>query len=685
MKKILLFASALLLTISTVEAQIKRPQPQPGPLPTVHVQKPQEFTLKNGLKVLVVEDHKLPRVSYMLTIDTAPYVEGDKVGVSSLTSAVVGNGTTKTSKDEFNDEIDFLGANIRFWNTGASASGLSKYNSRLLELMAEGALNPLFSQEEFDKAKQQAIEGLKADEKSITSVASRVTNALLFGKNHPNGEFVTEESLTNVTLADVKENYKSYFVPENAYLVVVGDVKFKDVKKQVKKLFKKWKKASAPVSNYPEAKDVATTQIDFVDMPNAVQSEIALVNTVDLKLTDKDYFAALMANQILGGGGEGRLFLNLREEHGWTYGAYSSLGAGKYTSRFTSKAAVRNVVTDSAVVEFVNELNKIRTQPVSKAELDLAKAKFIGNFVMETQKPGTIASFALRTKTQNLPDTFYENYIKSIQAVTAEDVQRVANKYFKANNQRIVIVGKGADVAHKLDRLGYPVYYYDVFANPVEKPVFKKEVPEGVTSKTVLENYVNALGGEQKLKNVKSLSVISKGSMQGMEITMTQKQTNKGQSFMSLNGMGMELLKQVITPTNGYISQQGQRQDLTGEDLKDAQKSAKLFGELDDVKNADLFELTGIETFDGEDVYVLKKGTTTSYYSLTSGLKVASIQSVEAQGQTFELTSTFGNYKEVNGVSIPHQTSLPLGPGMSVNFEASEVKINEGVTDADFK
>jgi len=124
---------------------------------------------------------------------------------------------------------------------------------------------------------------------------------------------------------------------------------------------------------------------------------------------------------------------------------------------------------------------------------------------------------------------------------------------------------------------------------------------------------------------------------------------------------------------------------LTGEDLKDAQKSAKLFGELDDVKNADLFELTGIETFDGEDVYVLKKGTTTSYYSLTSGLKVASIQSVEAQGQTFELTSTFGNYKEVNGVSIPHQTSLPLGRGMSVNFEASEVKINEGVTDADFK
>ena len=555
MKKILVFASALLLTISA-EAQIKLPQPQPGPLPTLNVQKPQEFTLKNGLKVLVVEDHKLPRVSYMLTIDTPPYVEGNKAGVSSLTSAVVGNGTTKTPKDKFNDEVDFLGANIRFWNTGASASGLSKYNNRLLELMAEGALNPLFSQDEFEKAKQQAIEGLKADEKSVASVAGRVTDALLYGTEHPNGEFVTEQSLNNVTLADVKQNYASYFVPENAYLVVVGDVEYKKVKKQVEKLFKNWKKASAPVSNYPEAKDVAKTQIDFVDMPNAVQSEIALVNTVNLKLTDKDYFAGLIANQILGGGGEGRLFLNLREAHGWTYGAYSSLGSGKYTSKFKSSASVRNVVTDSAVVEFVNEINKIRTQPVTQAELDLAKAKYIGNFVMETQKPGTIAAFALRTKTQNLPADFYENYIKSIQAVTAEDVQRVANKYFKANNQRIVIVGKGADVAHTLDRLGYPVNYYDAYANPVAKPVFKKAVPAGVTSKTVLENYINALGGEKKLNEVKSLSVVSKGSMQGMEITLTKKQTNKGQSLLSLNGMGMEMMKQVITSSMGYATQQ---------------------------------------------------------------------------------------------------------------------------------
>ena len=682
MKKILLFASALLLTISA-EAQIKRPQPQPGPMPTVHVQKPQEFTMKNGLKVMVVEDHKLPRVSYMLTIDTPPYVEGSKAGVSSLTSAVVGNGTTKTSKEKFNDEIDFLGANVRFWNTGASASGLSKYSSRLLELMAEGSLSPLFSQEEFDKAKQQAIEGLKADEKSVSSVASRVTNALLFGKNHPNGEFITEQTLNNVTLADVKQNYTSYFVPENAYLVVVGDVKFKDVKKQVEKLFKDWKKASAPIAKYPEPTDVAKTQIDFVDMPNAVQSEIALVNTVNLKLTDKDYFAALIANQILGGGGEGRLFLNLREAHGWTYGAYSSLGSGKYTSKFTSSASVRNVVTDSAVVEFVNELQKIRTQPVTQAELDLAKAKYIGNFVMETQKPGTIASFALRTKTQSLPADFYENYIKNIQAVTIADVQRVANTYFKKDNQRIVIVGKGADVAGNLDRLGYPVNYYDRYANPVEKPVFKKAAPAGVTSKTVIENHIKAIGGEKKLSEVKSVSTIAKGSMQGMEITMTQKQTAKGQMMASLNGMGMELMKQVITPTMGYMSGQGQKQELKGEELKEAQASAKLFDELEDLKNAATFELTGIETFNGEEAYVLKKDKETVYYSVASGLKIAASETMEAQGQTMEMTTSYKDYKEVKGIKFPHTFTMPMLGG--AEFKISEIKINEGVSDADFK
>lgn len=680
----LLVASVLL--VSTVEAQIKRPQPQAGPMPTVHVQQPKEFKLKNGLQVLIVEDHKLPRVSYTLTVDVPPYVEGDKKGVSSLTSALVGNGTLKTPKDKFNEEIDFLGANISFWSSGAAASGLSKYSDRILELMAEGALYPLFTQEDFKTEQENAIEGLKNADKSVSTIASRVENALLWGKNHPNGEFTTEETLRNITLEDVKQNYKDYFVPEKAYLIIVGDVDYKKVKKSVKKLFKNWKKAPMPQSNFPEPVNVNKTQIDFVDMPNAVQSEIALVNTYNLPMSHPDYFPLLMANQILGGGGEGRLFLNLREEHGWTYGAYSSAGANKYPTKFRAAASVRNTVTDSAVVEFMNEIHKVRTTVPTTEELKLAKAKFIGNFVMETQKPGTIASFALRTRTQNLPSNFYENFIQNINKVTPQDVQRVANKYFLENNLRIVVAGKGADVADALEKLPYQVNYYDRFANQVERPVFTKPIPAGITSKTVIENHIIALGGTQKLKAVKSLAIEAKGTFQGMEITLKTINTSDGRFMMSLNGMGMELMKQVVTPTMGYISAQGQRQELTGDDLKEAQEKTKVtFSELYDLENADTFELTSIETFNGEDVYVLKKEQNTVYYNTQSGLKVASTEAGEIQGQSFELISTYGDYKEIKGVKIPHTISLPLAPGMEVEFKTTSVKIDEGVSDADFK
>lgn len=683
MRKILLIASAFVLTISA-DAQIKREQPKSGPTPQVQVKKPTEFKMSNGLTVMVVEDHKLPRVSYTLTIDTPPYAEGDKVGVSGITSAVVGSGTAKTSKEKFLEEADFMGANIGFWNTGASGSGLSKYADRILEMMAEGALYPLFEQEEFDKVKAQTIEGLKASERSTSAIASRVQSALLFGKNHPRGEFETEETINNITLDDVKKNYKDYFVPENAYLVIIGDVDTDHIKKKVESLFKDWKKASAPKTTYPTPKNVPTTQIDFVDVPNAVQSEIALQNLVDLKMTEKDYFAALMANQILGGGGEGRLFLNLREEHGWTYGAYSSLGSGKYTTRFVATASVRNTVTDSAVVEFMNELTRIRDTKVSKEELDLAKAKYIGNFVMETQKPGTIASFALRTKTQNLPEDFYENYIQSINAVTADDVQRAAKKYFLANNFRIVIAGKASEVLTGLESLDYPINFYDRYATPTEKPEVKT-VDASVTPQTVLENYIKAIGGRENIDKITSLSIVYEGSLQGAPVSMTRKQTNRGHMLVSMIAMGQEMMKQVVTPESAYVMQQGQRFDMEGEDLKEMQESAVLFTELKKVENANQYTLTGIENFNDEDAYVLKQDDTAYYYSVATGLKLGEVTTIEQGGQTMSMAQTVGDYKEIKGVKIPQFMSIPLGPGMNIDLEAKEIKVNEGVTDADFK
>lgn len=680
MKKVIYILAGVLLSLN-MHGQVI-PQPKPGPAPKVNVGKPETFSLKNGLKVLVVENHKLPTVSYTLTLDNAPYAEGSKKGVSDMTSALMGSGTKKMSKDAFNEEVDFLGANIGFGSQSAYGSGLSKYSNRILELMADGALNPVFTQEEFDKQKAQIIEGLKSDEKSASAIAGRVGGVLVYGKDHPAGEYLSEETLNNVTLADVKANYESYFVPGNGYLVVVGDVKVKDVKKQVEKLFGSWKPAKAPNVSYSDPKDVQYTQINFVDVPNAVQSEISVVNVTNLKMTDKDYFATLLANQILGGGGEGRLFLNLREAHGWTYGAYSSVRGNKYVGEFSSSTSVRNTVTDSAVVEIFNELKKIRTDLVSEEDLKNAKAKYVGNFVMNMEKPGTIARYALTTETQGLPADFYENYIKNINAVTAEDIRRAANRFFLTDNARVVIVGKAADVLPGLEKSKIPVFYFDKYGKPTEKPAVSKPIPAGVTAKTVLDNYIKAIGGEKAVSAVKSLSMKASGSVQGMTLEVFKKVTSDNKMAQGLSAMG-QTQKVVFDGTKAFAVSGGQKQDLPAEQAAELKKEAVVFPELNQRKDANI-KLKGIENFNGSDAYALVDGDTTVYYDVKTGLKVAEVSVQKGpDGQEMASTTPFSDYREVKGIKVPYKTAVNIG--MEVELTVSEVKINEGITPADFQ
>ena len=680
MKKSIIILSSLFLTL-IMQAQ-DRTQPKPGPSPVINIKKPESFTLPNGLKVMVVENHKLPRVSFNLSIDNTPYSEGAKKGVADLTSSLIGNGSMKISKDAFNEEIDFLGADLNFYASGASGSSLSKYSGRILELMADGALNPNFTQEEFDKEKDKLIEGLKTQEKSVAAVAGRVQNVLAFGKSHPYGEFLSEETIKNVTLTDVENNYHTNFVPENAYLIIIGDVKFKETKKAVEKLFGTWAKASAPSLTYTDPINVQYSQINFVDMPNAVQSEIALQNTVNLKMNDKDYFATIVANQILGGDFNSYLNMNLREAHGWTYGARSSIGGSKYVSTFRASTQVRNAVTDSAVVEFFKEIKKIRTEKVTEEMLENVKAGYVGKFVMQIEKPQTVAGYALRIKTQGLPEDFYENYIKNINAVTAEEVMAVANKYFLEDNIRVVIVGKGSDVIPGLEKLKIPMFYFDKYGVATEKPVMKKAVPAGVTVKSVLDNYIKAIGGEKAILAVKSLSTIATGEIQGTALEMTSKVTSSNKLIVEMKAMGMTMMKQVVNDKGAYVTQQGQRKDLEGDKLAELKASAMPFDEIKmSIKTG--VTLDGIESFNGADAYVIKDGKSTLYYDVKSGLKIGKAVVQEANGQKMTQITNFGDYKEVKGIKFPFKTSLSFGP-QEIEFKTTEVKINEGVTDADF-
>jgi zinc protease len=683
MKKINTLLIILFVT-GIMQAQDRNIQPKPGKAPVVNLKKPQTFSLPNGLKVMVVENHKLPRVSFNLSLDNMPFAEGNKKGVDDLTSSMLGNGSQKITKDVFNEEVDFLGADINFSSRGASASTLSKYSGRILELMADGALNPNFTQVELDKEKAKLIEGLKTEEKSVPAISGRVVEALAYGKTHPSGEFLTEETIKNVKLADVEVNYHNYFVPENAYLVIIGDVKFEDTKLAVEKLFGGWEKATTPKLSYTDPTNVQYTQINFVDVPNAVQSEITLVNTINLKMSDPDFFPAIIANQIIGGDFNSYLNMNLREKHAWTYGAHSQIGSGKYVNTMKFTSAVRNAVTDSAVVEFVKEIKRIRTEKVSDEDLKNVKAGYIGKFVMQVEKPQTVARYALNIQTQKLPADFYENYIKNVNAVTTDDVLRVSQKYFLLDNTRIVVVGKGSEVISSLEKLKIPMFFFDKNANPIAKPASKKEVPAGVTTKTILDNYIKAIGGEKAVATVKTISMLGSTTIPQAPspLSFTSKADAKGKQLVELAMGPMSLMKQVVNEKSAYIVQQGQRKEITGADLADMQASATPIEEVLLAKNKNIV-LNGIEAINGKDAYAIKNGKTIYFYDLASGLKVSESKTVTQGAQTMTQVTYFGDYKEVKGVKVPFE--IIQNVGFELVIKMSDVKINEGVTDADFQ
>ncbi len=665
-------------------AQIDRSQmPEPGPEPKINLEKPNEFKLKNGITVMVVENNKLPRVSYQLSIDNKPYKEGDKAGVASILSSMLGNGTTNISKDEFNEEVDYLGANINFGSSGGFGSGLVKYADRIVELMADAAINPLLTEEEFEKQKEKLIENLKTGEKSLDEVSSRVSSALSYGKDHVYGEYVTEETVNNVTFQDVLDFYKMRFAPNNAYIVVVGDINTKTAKKQLKKYFGKWDKVDLTELPTPElTENVNSTEINFVDLPNATQSYITVTNNVDLKQSDPDYFSALMANNILGGGGEGYLFKNLREDKGYTYGAYSRLGTSRYgVSRFTATAKVRNAVTDSAVVEFLKEIKRIRTEPVDPQLLKNAKAKYVGNFVMALERPQTIANYALNIKRNNLPEDFYTNYLDNINKVSVEDINRVASKYIMADNARVIVVGKGSETIKNLEKTGIPMKYYDKYATETEKPEYKVELPEGVTVKTVLNDYLKATGVLDNLDNIKSILTQYEATTP-MGAVMSEEKRMDGKTNQSVYVGGNKMMTMVMTKEGATANNQQLPENMT----KDMKLNAGLFMELNLVDSEDA-KLVGTEEVDGKETYVIEvPGEVVSYmmyYDVESGLKVKEVQTTNMQGRSQSQDAILKDYKEFNGIKFPETRSATM-MGQSVEFKLKEIKINEGVTEKDF-
>jgi zinc protease len=467
-KYIMIAAGALLMQCAQAQITIDRSkQPAPGPAPVLTIKDPAKFKLANGITVLVVEDHRLPKVTATYFIDAGPTLEGKKAGVGNLLSGMMTEGTTTMPKATFDDAVAKMGANVAAYSTGAMASALTRYFKESFILMGDALKTPAFTQESFDKLKSQALANLKSEAKSAPAIAARVNAALTYGKTTPLGEFDTEETIGGLTLQDVKDAYAKSVSPSRGYLTFIGDITPAAAKELATQVLGSWKGAPVTPLTIPDVPNPTTTEIDVVNLPSAVQSEIHVINLVDLKMTSPDYFPALLANYILGGGAQSRLFMNLREKHAFTYGAYSNIGAERYQSTFDASGSVRNAKVDSAVTQFLAEIKLIRTVKVSDEDLKNAKALYNGTFALRLEDPARSATFASNILIYNLPADFYKTYLQKINAVTADDVLRVAQKYFNYDDTRIVIVGNTAQMLDGLKKSGLPVKQFDAYANPV--------------------------------------------------------------------------------------------------------------------------------------------------------------------------------------------------------------------------
>ena len=651
---------AFSLTAQTTIDRSTAPSPGPARVPTIASY--ESFELKNGLKVFVVEDHKLPRISMSLILDRDPIVEGEKAGYVAIAGDLLGSGTTTRTKAQLDEEVDFMGARFSTSASSMNVGGLSKYTDDLVEIMSDVLLNPSFETEEFEKLKSQMTSGLKANADDPDAIAGNLRGATLYGLEHPYGEVMTESTVEAVTLEDCKNYFSSYFRPNIAYMVVIGDITVKDAKKKLSKALKGWKAEDVPAHDYEKTSVPSAGRIVMVDKPSAVQSVVWLGNVIDLPQGHPDIEPLRIANQILGGGMSGRLFTNLREDKAFTYGAYSSFGIDELNSTFGASAKVRNEVTDSAIVEFLMEIGRMRTESVTEEDLIAAKASLSGAFGRSLESTSSAANFALNIARYGLPSDYYNNYLARLEAVTAEDVMRVSNQYMKTDNLTISVVGKAQDVAAGLAAFG-EVEYYDAEGMPTDAPTFLF-MPEGITLETVFAKYYEAMGGVDVLSSLKAMDMKAHLEIPGMpgQLKMRTAKITPNKFMMEQSMQGMTVMK--MTYVDGVGKQSGMQgeKELEGEELEDLKKQASfVVDELAWMQDLESFTFDGQTLMDGKAVYQVSEGEKTRYFEVETGLFYKSTETTETPEGDMAVSMTVEEWGEYNGIKMPKVSKQSAG------------------------
>lgn len=679
----------VLLTFSVLSfAQVDRSlMPKAGPAPEIKIGDYESFQLNNGLKVFVITHNKLPKVNFSLVLNFDPFLEGDQVGYKSFTGDLLRRGTKTRTKEQIDEEVDFIGASLNTSSKGISGSSLKKNFGKLMEIFSDVLLNSDFKHEELDKLKKQTLSGLAAAKEDPNSIMANVRSAVMYGKDHPYGEVMTEKSVNAVTLETCKDYYNNYFRPNVAMLAFVGDITVEEAKELAEKYLGKWEAKDIVNKKYKNPKAPLVRKVALSDRPSSVQSVINVGYPIDLKKGSEDVIKASVMNAILGGSFSSRLNQNLREKNAFTYGAGSRISSDKFVGSFLASTTVRNSVTDSAVKEIFNEMKRLRNEKVTEDELTRIKNYLTGSFSRSLERPETIARFALNIEKFNLPKDYYKNYLKNLNAVSADDIQAVAKKYLKPKNSYVMVVGNAEEIAPGLKSFSTSgkIKYYDYKGDEYDPSV--KKVDASVTAKSVVDNYLEAIGGVEKIDKIKDKTMILSGTTNGMNIKLTISQKSPNKLYQELDfSVGKQ--STVFDGKKGKVEAMGQVQMLEGERLEDLKYQAQINPFKNWKENGLKLDLKGIEKVDGKDAYVLIVTTNggskfTHYYDVESGLKLKESSQISTPQGSFTQTISLSEYKEVDGIKFPFKLVQQVGP-QTVELNVESIKLNTGLADALF-
>jgi zinc protease len=424
-------------------------QPHPITIPA-----PREIVLPNGLTVVVVEDRRLPLVSYRLAFRVGGAFDPPELpGLTDLLAGLLPEGTESRTSREIAEEVARIGASL---SAGANsdytivaASALAMFNDRILELMADVTLNPSFPENEVELARQNTKEGLRQQRAQPSFLASEMVSRVMFG-DHPYSVVApTPESIDRSTREEFVNFHKSKLVPNSAVFIIVGDVRYDDILRRLESLFSTWERGAELVTDFP-APPIRTMRTAYlIDRPGSAQSNIIIANS-GITRTNPDYFPLLLMHTVLGANASSRLFMNLREEKGYTYGAYTNLDARRTAGTFRATAEVRTPVTGDSLKEFFYELNRIRNERVSEKEIADAKSYLTGVFPIRLETQEGLTDQLVQIKMLRLPDDYLQLYRDRVQAVTLDEIQHVAQKYVKPDEAALIVVGDGAAVLDQI-------------------------------------------------------------------------------------------------------------------------------------------------------------------------------------------------------------------------------------------